>query len=93
MEMPNITAELLCVKKRFEAGGISISDWAKLNGFKRDDVYAFLSGRTSGRRGAAHRIAVALRLKAAPDPQDSLWQPAQVNQLIPTPIERRTNEV
>lgn len=52
------------VKAWFESNGISVSDWAASNGFSRDAVYAFLNGRTAGRRGHAHRIAVALGLKS-----------------------------
>jgi gp16 family phage-associated protein len=51
-------------RRWFEAEGISVSDWAKANGFRRDVVYAVLAGRTRGRRGAAHRVAVALGIKA-----------------------------
>lgn len=55
------------IRKKFDSQGISISDWAIAHGFKREQVYAVLNGRTCGRRGAAHRIAVALGLKPAPD--------------------------
>jgi len=50
----------------FEARGVSVSDWAKENGFPRDVVYAILAGRTRGRRGRAHQVAVALGIKPAP---------------------------
>ncbi|MDY0748725.1 DNA-binding protein [Paucibacter sp. R3-3] len=56
------------VKAWFEAAGLSVTDWANEHGFDRAQVYAFLNGRTSGRRGVAHQIAVALRLKAPPGP-------------------------
>jgi gp16 family phage-associated protein len=63
------------VKQWFEANGLSITDWATARGFKREQVYAVLNGRSAGRRGTAHRIAVALGLKTpqgaphlAPDP-------------------------
>lgn len=52
------------VKVWFESNGMSVSDWAAANGFSRDAVYAILNGRTAGRRGDAHRIAVALGLKS-----------------------------
>ena len=52
------------VRARFEAEGIAVSAWAKQRGFAPHLVYAILSGRTRGRRGEAHKIAVALGLKA-----------------------------
>lgn len=48
---------------RFRARGESIIDWARERGFSPANVYAVLSGRVRGDRGAAHRIAVALELK------------------------------
>jgi gp16 family phage-associated protein len=51
-------------KRWFEVNGLSVTDWAVAHGFKREQVYAVLNGRTAGRRGTAHRIAVALGLKA-----------------------------
>lgn len=53
------------IKDWFDANGISITDWAASRGYKRDQVYAVLNGRTTGRRGQAHAIAVALGLKSA----------------------------
>ncbi|MFZ5567845.1 MAG: DNA-binding protein [Pseudomonadota bacterium] len=53
----------------FEAAGVSISDWAQTNGFKRDLVYSLLAGRIRGSRGDAHRAAVALGLKRPPPKQ------------------------
>lgn len=54
-------------KRWFETHGVSVSDWAARNGFDRELVYAVLNGRTKGRRGVSHRIAVALGIKAVPD--------------------------
>jgi len=48
----------------FEARGVCISEWAKRHGFRRENVYSVLAGRTRGRRGEAHAVAVALGLKA-----------------------------
>lgn len=56
------------VKEWLDASGISVSDWARQHGFPREIVYSLLSGRCRGRRGMAHRVALALGLKAAPDP-------------------------
>lgn len=55
------------VKRRFEAHGETITDWAQHHGFTRGEVYAFLNGRTKGKRGRAHRLAVLLGVKAKPD--------------------------
>lgn len=51
------------VRAWFAGNGITISEWARLHEFQPDLVYGVLSGRLRGRRGQAHRIAVALGLK------------------------------
>jgi gp16 family phage-associated protein len=51
------------VRQRFDAAGVSVSDWACAQGLSPAIVYALLSGRVRGRRGQAHRAAVALGLK------------------------------
>lgn len=56
--------KLADVREAFVNSGLAVSDWAATNGFRREDVYAVLAGRTRGRRGEAHRIAQALGLKA-----------------------------
>jgi len=55
------------VKRLFEARGETFTEWAAANGFRREEVYALLNGRTKGRRGRAHKLAVLLGLK--PDPE------------------------
>lgn len=47
----------------FDETGTTVTDWARAHGFPAATVYALLSGRTRGRRGAAHAAAVALGLK------------------------------
>ena len=47
----------------FENRGLVVSSWARSNQFSPDLVYGVLAGRLRGRRGEAHRIAVALGLK------------------------------
>jgi gp16 family phage-associated protein len=47
----------------FEVTGLTVTQWAHDHGFPPSVVYALLSGRTRGRRGHAHRAAVALGLK------------------------------
>ena len=48
----------------FDASGTPVASWAQANGFAPSVVYALLAGRTKGRRGEAHRAAVALGLKS-----------------------------
>ena len=54
------------VKARFAAEGLSISAWARAQGFKRYLVYRVLDGSCKASRGEAHKIAVALGLKSEP---------------------------
>lgn len=61
-DMPTL---LVNVRQAFSEAGLVVSDWADAHGFRRESVYAVLSGRSKGRRGEAHRIAVALGLKAS----------------------------
>lgn len=57
------------VKAWLERHGVTATEWARQHGFPPTVVFALLSGRTRGRRGAAHRAAIALGLKSAP-PED-----------------------
>jgi gp16 family phage-associated protein len=54
------------VKEQLEAEGITIAEWAKARGFNVLTVYRVLAGRVKGTRGEAHKVAVALGLKASP---------------------------
>lgn len=56
--------KLADAREAFANSGLAVSDWAASNGFRRENVYAVLAGRTRGRRGESHRIAQALGLKA-----------------------------
>jgi len=51
------------IKRKFEAQGENVADWARARGFSPQHVYDVLNGRSAGRRGSAHAIAVALGLK------------------------------
>lgn len=53
------------IKAAFDAEGATYCAWAAEHGFRPQNVYAVLSGRAKGRRGEAHRIAIALGLKSA----------------------------
>ena len=46
--------------------GESVAEWARANGFRKEMVYAVLSGRAAASRGVSHRIAVRLGLKSSP---------------------------
>lgn len=65
--IPSTTARPCRTRKEalawFHASGMAVSGWATENGFSPSVVYALLAGRTKGRRGEAHRAAVALGLK------------------------------
>jgi len=54
------------VKQAFVDKGETITAWAKAHGFSRNEVYAVLNGKTKGRHGNSHRIAVLLGIKADP---------------------------
>ena len=51
------------VNQWFFSEGLPITQWARAHGFRPEVVYALLAGRTVGRRGQAHRAAIALGLK------------------------------
>lgn len=51
------------VKEDFSKKGISISAWAKKNGFSREYVHTILSGKRKCNIGKSHNIAVLLGIK------------------------------
>lgn len=51
------------VRAEFDRKGLSYKAWAQQHGFAAEEVYAILNGRSRGRRGRAHNLAVALGLK------------------------------
>lgn len=51
------------VKEEFKNKGISISGWAKVNGFNREYVHSILAGNHQCKFGIGHKIAVLLGLK------------------------------
>lgn len=54
-------------RERLEALGVTIAEWAESRGYSRELAYAVLSGRITGKRGIAHRVAIDLGIKPAPD--------------------------
>lgn len=71
-------AHLAKVRTQFEEAGITVSGWAKANGFARMTVMDVLHGRRAGHHGEAHRVAVALGLKRGRVVDVKLFKPAQV---------------
>lgn len=63
------------VRAQFEAEGLTLKEWAQARGYCLSTVCAVLSGRTSGRRGVTHKIAVDLGLKPMPT-TDLMNQPS-----------------
>lgn len=52
------------IKAEFNQAGISVSDWARANGFDASLVYSILAGKNRGLRGKSHFIALKLGLKS-----------------------------
>jgi len=67
------------LRARFIAEGLTISQWAAKHGFKPREVYSVLAGKTTGVRGRAHDVAVALGLKQPPRGQLWLIDPDEVS--------------
>lgn len=63
--IPNNLKTPQALKQWFEDEGLMVTEWAKTHGFRVEVVYALLNARTVGRRGEAHRAAIALGLKPA----------------------------
>ena len=51
------------IRREFALRGLSISEWAREQGFSAALVYQVLGGKRRALRGQSHRIAVALGLK------------------------------
>ena len=49
------------------ARGVNISAWSRDHGFSRFTVLDLLRGKRVGRRGEAHKAAIALGLKQDPE--------------------------
>ena len=53
------------VRKEFEDKGLSVTQWAMSHGIPPSVVNDLLRGQTKGKRGMAHKAAVALGMKRA----------------------------
>ena len=51
------------VLDKLDKAGLSIAEWARRNKVGEASTYAVLSGRSSGRYGKGHQIAVLLGMK------------------------------
>lgn len=51
------------VRLAFSDSGVSIAEWARLNGFSTGLVYQVLEGRRKCMRGQSYKIAIALGLR------------------------------
>lgn len=51
------------LRAEFQRRGLSIAEWARVNGFSCALVYQVLAGRKRCLRGQSHQIAVRLGLK------------------------------
>lgn len=49
--------------QEMRSAGVSVSQWARDNGFSRDTVNGVLYGRCACMHGIAHEVAVALGIK------------------------------
>ena len=51
----------------FVSNGVSVREWSRKHGFHYEIVYSVLRGKTKGRFGQAHHIAIALGIKEPPE--------------------------
>ena len=61
-----MTDKLARVKAQFEAEGVSIAEWSRINGFNVLTVYRVISGKAKAIRGESYKIALALGLRKPP---------------------------
>lgn len=55
------------VKADFAFRGITFTEWAEKNGYRRELVYRVLNGQCKAKFGISHEIAVKLGLKKPVD--------------------------
>ena len=51
------------VKEEFRRKGVTVTEWARSNGFGVASVHRVMSGKSKCYRGKAHKISVLLGLK------------------------------
>ncbi len=64
------------VKAEFTEAGVTVSEWARTNGFNRQVVVGLLRKAHQGLRGESHRCAVALGLKQGTVVDVAAFKPA-----------------
>lgn len=68
--------DLARVRAEMSAAGITPTQWARDNGYSRTTVVDLLLGRRAGHYGEAHRVAIALGLKAGKEVVSAKgWRP------------------
>lgn len=55
------------VRQKFHNAGMTLTQWARDNGFPRQAVYRVMAGQDKARFGQSHAIAIGLGLKLADD--------------------------
>lgn len=68
------------VRREMNEAGISQAEWARANGFTRQQVADVLTGRRLCLRGAGHAVAVALGLKKGRIVKARNFKPAHKHQ-------------
>lgn len=61
--MENQNMNTTNVKLIFDESGVSVAEWARVNGFSSALVYQVLEGNRKCLRGQSHQIAIALGIK------------------------------
>lgn len=56
------------VKTMFQKRGITVTQWARDNGYRRAEVYRVINGQAKCHYGKAHQIAVKLGMKNEMEP-------------------------
>lgn len=59
----DLEARRRAAKAALAAMGLTVTEWADRNGYKRKHVYKVLSGESKAHFGAGHEIAVKLGIK------------------------------
>lgn len=66
------------VRDKFDESGVTISGWAKAQGFAYCTVIDVLHGRRAGHHGEAHRVALALGIKKGRVADAATFDPRRV---------------
>lgn len=69
------------VRQAFDEVGLSLREWATAHGLNYEIAKAVLQGKLAGRRGEAHKVAVALGLKTG--------KVVEAVTFLPPPVKRR----